>query len=468
MHKWRVIVFLIGWFGVMTFGVFAREVLQGTACTIAPEETVNGTLFVLCENLTVEGVVNGNIIGLALRATLNGQVTGNVYLAGGELDVNGELSSALHYAGVRVLVKEGVEVGGSLFFATLQTTLAPSSVINGNVIGLGYELNALGDIAQEVNFWGAGIAFGGNVGGNVYANVGDPDSDASQIRGILLPFGFDLTLGRPGLRVLEGADIAGDVRYGGISEGVFEGVVRGDSVFTRLTAPLPTLDRPATLTIFWNQAFSEFTALAFVGFVGWMLVPTWLNRPLSRLRLRSVSSFSVGLLTFLLSFPIVLIVLFLSLTLIIVLFAIRLEGIAVAVGILLLALNSAGIGGFYFLAIYVGRVLVAWAFGRLILSPFRNNLQPRAFALASLLAGTAILGLAIALPVIGWIVNAIVLFLGLGTLLGVALNDVQEVRDAPAPPLDTPTLLPSSQLAVTPALGMANLPDGFNTHFFDE
>jgi hypothetical protein len=452
----------------MATTVAAREVLQGTACSIPADQTIEGTLFTLCETLDLQGTVNGNVIGIALRAKLNGEVAGNVYLAGGELTQGGRIDGALHYVGVAYTLMEGGSVGGGALFGTLKSALLPTSSVGGNIVSLGYELYIMGDVAQEVNFWGASLSVGGQMGGNVYASVGDPESDASQIRGLLLPFGFDVTLNRPGLTLLEGGRVGGDIVYYGVTEAVLDGTLEGTADFTRLTAPLPTLDRPATLTVFWNQAFSEFTALVAVGFLGWLVAPQWLNRPLARFRLRSVSAFSVGLLAFLLSFPIVLIIAFSSVVAVFVLLAVRLEGVAVAVGILLLVVNGAGIGAFYFLAIYVGRVLVAWTLGRFLLRPLQSELAPRAFAFASLLLGTGLLGLGVALPLVGWMVNALALFLGLGTLLTVALREVDRARNAPAPNTATVSAPEPVILATPPPLGMSHLPEGFDIEFFRE
>lgn len=466
-RRWTLRAALCLWLGLMAITASAREVLQGTACSVPADQTIEGTLFTLCETLDLQGTVNGNVIGLALRATLTGEVAGNVYLAGGELTQSGRVGGALHYAGITYTLAEGGSVGGGALLGTLKSAFLPNSTLSGNVVSVGYELYIMGDVEQEVNFWGASLSLGGQIGGSVYASVGDPESDASQIRGLLLPFGFDITLSRPGFTLLEGGRIAGDASYYGVTEAVLDGTLEGTASFTRLTAPLPTLDRPATLTVFWNQAFSEFTALVVVGFLGWLVAPQGLNRPLARFRLRSVSAFSVGLLAFLLSFPIVLIIALASVVAVVVLLAVRLDGVAVAVGVLLLVVNGAGIGAFYFLAIYVGRVLVAWSLGRLLLRVWQAELTPRMFALASLLVGTGVLSLGIALPLVGWMINALALFLGLGTLLTVALREADRARNASpvAPTVSAPT---PALLSTPPALGMSHLPEGFNIEFFRE
>lgn len=466
MARWRYTLLFIVLFGIGAWSIQARELLQGSDCLVEATQTIEGTLLVLCEQLTIDGTVNGNVIGLALRATQTGTVNGNVYLAGGEFSLSGRISGTLHYAGVAFTAHPTTTISGSVISGTLISTLASGSTIQGNIVAVGYEFNVLGNVAQEVSFWGAGLHLGGEISASVYASVGDPNTDASQIRALLLPFGFDVTLQNPGLRVLETAMIRGEVLYNGVMEGVFSGRVDGTITFTRINAPIPTLDSPPTLTIYWEQVFREFTALASIGALTWAFLPNLLLRPMNQLRLRPVPSFSVGLLSFLLSFPVVMMALLLSFILVLILVIMRLDGVAIALALLLIVANGAGVGGFYFVAIYVARAMIGLALGRFVLSWWRNELSPRHFSLFSLGIGTLLLAFGIALPVIGWIVNALALFAGLGAVVTVGLGMIPQFRETPRALI--PVQAPLPPVPVTPRLGMDNLPKGFDVRFFEE
>jgi hypothetical protein len=97
LRGWLLVILL---FGIIVGHSFARELLQGEQCTVAEDDTLRGTMFVLCENLQIEGRVQGDVIGLAFRTTITGDVNGDIYLAGGELVMEGRVTGSIHYAGV--------------------------------------------------------------------------------------------------------------------------------------------------------------------------------------------------------------------------------------------------------------------------------------------------------------------------------------------------------------------------------
>lgn len=479
--RWIVLMAILwGLVGALS----ARELFQGSACVVPAGETVRGTLLVLCETLTLEGTVEGDVVGLAWRTHLSGSVSGGVYLAGGEAHLRGSVAHNLHYAGVVLTLQEGARVGG-LFGGTLLTDIAAGATLDGNLLMVGYELRMGGSAAGELNFWGSALQVSGQVDGSVFASVGDPASDSGQIRALLLPFGFDVQLDRPGLVVTTSGQIGGDLTYSGLAEGIVAGVVAGETRYTQSQLPLPTLDEPATLAVYGGVLVQEFTALLVVGIACWLLVPRALQLPLQQLRTRPISSLSVGLVAFIVSFPIVLILALLGLAVVLVLLAIRLEGVAVAVGLVWGVGSAATVGGFYFIAIYVARAVVAWAVGRFLLRSLRGTMTARNLSLAGMVLGVGVVAVCVSLPVVGWLVNAAVLFLGLGAVLAVVAEQLRAWRETPlaAAPLAsyrpiimthpnraTPSDADAPPLALPPAQpqGMDNLPEGFRWDFFND
>ena len=119
------LVFIIVLLGIVG-SAGAREFLQGNRCTVAPEETITGTLFVLCENLVIEGVVEGDVVGAAWRAQISGRVTGNAYLVAGETTIRGTIERSLHYVGVVLTLgdtDERTPTFGGLLGGTLLTDI---------------------------------------------------------------------------------------------------------------------------------------------------------------------------------------------------------------------------------------------------------------------------------------------------------------------------------------------------------
>jgi len=465
--------------------VSAREVLNRTECVVEAGTVIEGTLFTLCEKLDILGEIDGDVIGVAIRTRIAGRVNGSVYLASGQLDISGTILRDVHFVGpvLRVHPYEAAtkpededaghsnsdEYGlqGGIKAASLSVTVLEGARIAKGIINFGYQLIVHGEVGSEISFWGSALLVDSAVRSNIYATVGDPSADSSQIETLLLPFNFDVALRDPGFVLSDVGHIVGDLIYTGPAEGDIQGRVSGKTIFTPVTpTALPTLEEPATITIFISQLGREFTTLLAIGVIGLVAVPNLMQAPIRNLRTRPFASFSVGMLAFLLSFPVVLIMLLLSVVVLIVLYAISLSGVAVAVGIVLGLVNIGGVSLFYFVAIFVARAIIGLALGRFLLSVTIGINGDTRWLYISLIIGVLLLSAFASIPQIGWIINAASLFLGLGTILNVIMDQFRKIRDtAPAwyasstaithphiPPVDVPhveVFNPNSETADT-------------------
>ncbi|QPC84509.1 hypothetical protein G4Y79_09075 [Phototrophicus methaneseepsis] len=504
----------------------AREVLQGRACNVDADDTVVGNLFAMCENLTIDGTVRGNIFGMAIHADINGTVEGSIYLASTDLNIQGNILGDVHFGGVALNWRTPLETTSmqpaedrdeisirtsNLLALGLSVTIDEDAILPGSIVNLGYQLIVNGAVRDEINFWGSTLQIGGPVMGDVYATVGDPLSSNSSVETILLPFNFDVTLADPGLTITDDGRVAGSLEYYAPAPGRINGSIDGTEKYVA-PAPvaLPTFEEPATIANYLRSAFQEGTSLFVVGVAAVLLAAGSLNAPLYRIRRRPFASLSVGLLTFIISFPVVLIFILLSLLLVIFLLLVNLDALAVLMTFVLSVVNIGGATVFYLTAIFVARALFALAIGRSLARIFwaRNGLHVNPYA--ALLMGVVILALLVTLPFVGWIINAVSLFLGLGGILTVILERIQRVRGGepepeirqypvssaitrrhPQPgtePKDEPRPEPRPNLIgpfadPTPASasienepvepfynlpGMANLPEGFDIRFFEE
>lgn len=507
--RWLLLIWLCFTGGIVS----AREIFQGDTCTIAADEVITGNVFVLCEELSIAGRIEGNLIGAALRGTITGQVEGSVYLAGGHVLLAGTIQREFHYAGLILWVQSEIpgnlpfaqpsgtapKLHGSLLSFALSTRLSDTAQVEGGVISAGYQVILQGTVGGEVNFWGSGLTIDGQVGGSVYASVGDPGSDGAQIETLLLPFGFEPNLQSPGMTVTERGWIGGVLDYLGPVQGRFPDTWEVPTIFnSTAAAPLPTPESPESLGVYASNFFYEATILLTTGLLALAVVPEMFRAPLTTMRTRPVSSISVGMLAFILSFPIVLIMVMLSLALLVVLQLLRLSGVAVVLASILALVNAGGAGIFYFTAIFVARALGAFAFGRFVVRMTGNYRTNLGTLMITMVVGALLLALLISLPALGWVVNAAALFLGLGAILTAILERLQTIRETapapgstwqtlsaavvPQPPLSPPQPTPDAALpaptepatdeTVSPLTlmppGMTNLPDGFDLNFFDE
>lgn len=476
----------------------AREVMQNSQCVIEADQVVQDTLFVLCDDLIIYGEVDGHVIGAAVRAHIHGTVAGNLYLVGAALTIDGMIAGDVHYLGASLQVlaqpadadKAVSPLQSSLFALTLSTTLDAGTRVPGSVIGAGYQLVLNGAVGREVNYWGSALVVNGPIAGNVYASVGDRTTDGSQIETLLLPLGLDLRLTTPGLLVAANGRIEGELIYGGPQEAIIEGAVQNAPQYSPPpVVSLQNLEEPGVITLFFDNFLREASTLLVIGVVILLFVPNLLQTPLTNLRQRPFASFSVGMLSFILSFPVVTALLLLNVAVVALPLVIGLSGVALAAGVLMGLFNVGSISIFYFIAIFVARVIVALGIGRLVLRIFRRGrrrppgVRPRVFL--ALIIGVAILALFSSLPTVGLLVNGAAVFFGLGTVIGGLLENLRRLREGGLParaPVQTSytvqPVAPPALPATTPARdadevifagpGMEDLPPGFDpTSFFD-
>ncbi len=489
---WLLILLLL-----IAGGVSATDIIQQEICTIPAERVVEGNLYVLCRQLMIEGVVQGNVIGLAYLAEIHGRVDKNIYLAGGELDIHGTVGDDIHFGGLALNIESSSDLLDSdVFLLGLSGSIRAATQVTGQIVALGYQLAVDGNVTEGIEFWGSALKIAGEVAGNVDASVGDATSQnvASQLETFLLPLQLNIELIDPGLRVEEPASIGGVLTYRAPSQGEILAEMETPPVFipnitnSAFLELMEQQDTQRAVGIYINQVIREFTTLGLLGLVSLVLIPGFVKRPIRAVRRQPISSFGVGLLSFILSFPIVLVVLILSLLVILILALLRLDGVIVAGGIILGIVNIGGTSLFYFIAIFISRMIMAVALGRLLVSGFMPLNTTRSWYI-SLGIGVFILALLASLPQVGWIVNALAIFFGLGAILTVIQAEFRTMGDEsqrPAPvyyPTGTASTTASVLTAATPAAttvrmpvplleerasnpGMDNLPPGFDFDWF--
>lgn len=483
---------IISLFTLATGIVYARDTLQGETCVVEEDETIQGTLFTFCQVLTVRGRVEGNIVGIALRAFISGEVTESAYIAGTQMTLTGIVRRDLHYAGISLNISSPdaefhTPVRGQLFLAALSTRISRNARINGAITGAGYQLLVDGAVGGEVNFWGSALYIDNAISGDVYATVGNPESDGSDIEPLLIPLNINTEFVDPGMLVGVSGTINGRLSYLGPVEGIISGTVRGSITYTSSTPVIPLIaQEEGSLSIFFNSFTREIAVLLTTGLTGLLFAPNLLGAPISNLRWRPVPSFVIGMLMFIVSFPIALILLLLTAIIILVLALLQLDGILLVVASFLALLDGTIIGVFYFVAIFVARAVFCLALGRLLVHITIGYTDSNRMNILSLVAGVIIFAFFAALPGVGFVFNAAALFMGLGSILNVLLEWLQSLRDnsyantwSPTPSsVDMPPRLMPSQQPPLPSptirippkspenIGMQDLPEGFDADFF--
>ncbi len=464
--------------------VFARELRQGENCAIPADAVVKGTLFIFCQNLSIAGRVEGNLIGISLRATISGEIGKNVYLAGLTLEQSGVIHGDLHYVGLMLHLDAPAAqphrpVAGQLIFAALSAAFAEHTSVGGPVTGVGYQALVQGRVDDEFSYWGSAFVLSNRVQGDVYATVGNPETDAADLETLLLPLDIEFSAAPPGLTIAPRGRVSGRLEYFGPAEAIIEGRVDGQIEYHSTTPVLiPDLPQQGLGSRFYDRFSRDLTVLLTAGLLGLALARKQFQRPLSYLRGRPARSFVIGMLLFIISFPVVLILLIVTTIVLLLPLALHLNGVALVLGAFLALVDIGLIGIFYFTAIFIARAVFGLGLGRLVLQVALGPDQARRRPRLSVLIGAALLAFFASLPVVGFLFNAGALFMGLGALAGVALESMQNLRlrrlrgtepanfaPAPAP---FPAAAPLSLPPIAAEIGLDNLPEGFDPEQFFE
>jgi cytoskeletal protein CcmA (bactofilin family) len=432
-----VVAILLLWVG----RVSARQFLQGDRCAIPAGETISGTLFVLCQDLQIDGVLDGNLIGAATTIVANGDILDSVYLIGGQADFFGRIGGDLHYAGAVLNLHESASFDSDIsdvFSLTMSTEIDPNTDVPGSVLGTGYQLLIGGNVGGEVSFWGSALELGGTVGSDLAAVVGDAqDIDGTaQLETLFLPLPVELNLVNPGLRVQEGATVGGLLRYRAPRRSdIPQDVVNGDIFFEELPQQPQIADITNEETIrqefgrYMTTSVREFATLAVVGALGLLFAPALTQAPIRNLRERPLTSLGVGTLTFILSFPIVVIAVVVSVLIVFTLSLLEAGNLTIAGIVVLVLLDVGGASLFYFVAIFVARSIVCLALGRRLLRFVFEDDGTTRFLYVGLLAGSFTIALFVSLPFIGWLLNALTLFIGLGAIVNLVQVELRNLRE---------------------------------------
>ena len=454
---------------------FAHDVLQGDQCTIAANERIEGTVFALCRHLTVSGEIDGNLFAAASTIVIDGAVNNSVYIVGGQLDISGRIGQDVHFAGgaLNILPPAGFGSEYSDLITANLSTQVDNGGIPGSITSVGYQLVLNGAVDGEVSFWGSALVINNTVGGDVTATVGDPSSTGvTELRTLFNFLPYEVELIPPGLTINEGGMVNGQLSYSGPSEGTIEVTLPHPPEYTETSSQNnllpPEMSFIESLLAYMTQAIREFISLLFIGVIGLLLFSSPLQAPIYNLRVRPLPSLGVGLLVFVISFPAFFIVVPLfGLLLVLVLAVLQLNDLAVIAALIIILLDLGGAGLFYFMAIFVSRVIVCIALGRFVVRMILGNRPERWMTYVSLLVGVISLALLSSLPYIGLLINALAAFFGLGAIILFLLQELEEARQRSSVPPESLNLEEARQLP-PPAIedkmlgpGMDNLPEGF-------
>jgi cytoskeletal protein CcmA (bactofilin family) len=344
---------------------------------VAAGETIEETLLISGETVTIDGTIDGDLAAFAERVVLRGLVRGNVFAAGREVEVLGTIEGSLHVAGERVTI-EG-KVAQSVFGAAQTLTL-----------------HERGEVGRDAVLFGEAVHVDGRLGRDLFSAA-----ERVAIRGSV---GRDASTRGNRLALLDGASVAGDLYYE-LEEGGEPDVAPGARVGGETSAGEPTLDVEAGsrwLDGGFYLGLAVFGVSAFlVGMLLHQLLPSLFYVDLERSSdfFRALGYGAVALI----GTPIALVLCFITV-------------VGIPIGV---------IGVFLYLtSLFVSVVAVAGLVGTSATATLGFESGATRFGI-SLLVGLVLVLIAMNLPWVGGILRLLVILTGLGLLSEAALRGWQ-------------------------------------------
>jgi hypothetical protein len=467
----RVVSALIGLVLLLSaLPALAADIVQGDECLIEAGAVIEGDLLVLCRALRIDGTIRGDLIGAATTMILNGAVQGSVYALAGRADIYGSIGRDLHMIAASTAIHDSsqwLDARSTVYSVSLNTDIDAAS-IPGGVSALGYQLITSGTIGGDLRFIGTALDLSGGVSGQVDAVVGGEVSDAVRL---LLPLIIDRDPLRPGLRVRANIEIGGILTYAAPEEGDFA-VDLGDKVVFNRIAPQPEIvivdneDAARQLLSYLSQAARELALLLAVGALLLALFPRLLSSWVDETRTRVPRTVLVGTGGFLIALPVWVLIGAVGIALGGGLSLIGLTAFGISTALLTFILAVGGTSAFYFTAAFAARAVACLVIGALLLS--RSSGRGVRFdarrTWLQLLVGAVTVALLVSLPIVGWIINLLTVFLGVGALISAFSERRRPVLiyyPPPVMPVDTEAAPPPIEDLTSPP-GMDDLPPGFN------
>lgn len=406
---------------------------SGDRIVIAKGEVINEDLYLGGREIIVDGTINGDLMAAAETVIINGTVTGDLWAGGSRVTINGEVGDDVFAGASVVTLGSKAKVADDFFGGAASVETAAGSQIGGDLLIGAFQGLVSGSVTDDLMVGSSRLRLEGKIGGDAMLAV-DSAENASYYGPMY--FGPDRVAMPPvpaGLTFGDAANVAGKLEY---TSPVAVSVP--SSIADQVQHKLPPVDakvskeirRSNGTTTAWLDAIRRIIALLLVGLVVARFAPAWILKPAAKLQSRPWVSLLVGVVGAA-ALPVVMITALIAVALIAVLFGAltlgNLAGMVVALGLpgWVLALLTVVVW-----LSYIPQAIIAYVLGRWILQRTRPALTESIYW--PLLLGLLILGVLMAIPVAGGILQSVVMVLGLGALL-LLLERQAPATQAPVP-----------------------------------
>ncbi|MXY50710.1 MAG: hypothetical protein F4Y38_15630 [Gemmatimonadetes bacterium] len=345
----------------------AIEIRSGESVSVNIGEIIDDTLIASGRVVTIDGEVTGDLIVFAQSIEIAGSVHGDIYSFGRTIEVDGRAGGG--FAGFGQFIRIGDSIGQSVYGFAQSLRSSPDATIEGDLFAFGENIHVGGSVGRNVTVFGNTLTISGEVKRDVTfgGRLATVQSSAA--------IGGNLDVGLPdeeSLEVDSAANVAGE---------------------TNVEVPEPgqDSDEDGILSV-WTIAW---TALWLVtAFLSGLLL-LWALPALRRVPLDNLNGIltSAGLgFVLVTATPVLAVVLAVTL-------------IGLPAGLVIAAVWA--------LSLYVSKIVVAHFLGNALLRPKQHDIRSM---LLPLLAGLVLVLIAVSLPYVGWVINLLLVIIGLGAM----------------------------------------------------
>lgn len=390
---------------------------------IPEDEVINDDLYLGGSEVIVEGTINGDLMAAGQTVIINGKVTGDLFVAGNSVTINGEVGDDVFVAATAVTFGPSARIADDVFSGGASVETRAGSQIGGSLlVGAGQGL--VGGVVDENLLSGtANLRLEGTVGGDATIAVGSSQNGFS-------PSSFSGPNSPPMPGVPAGLTFGPEAKVNGALEYTSrEAVDIRSTITTNVVHKLPPMDqelsqeiarRTATTSVLFDLV-RRMLALIFIGLLVAWLAPRWITRTAEMIKSRPLPSLGIGFVGLVAS-PVVFVTALGTIILLAIVFGLlslgSLTGLTLLTGFPLLGLAFVA---FLFVVSYLCQSVVAYLAGQWILNKVRPEWNGKIYW--PLLIGLVLFALLFAIPVLGGLLQFLVVLAGLGAILSLMLQN---------------------------------------------
>jgi hypothetical protein len=400
----------------------------GDEVVVAEGEIIDDDLIAGGRVVRVDGIVKGDLVAAGRDVIINGGIEGDLIAMGQSLIINGVVGDDVRVAGYAVLLGPKARIVDDFFASVFSLEGQPGSRVDGTLHVAGYQALLAGLVEENVVGALGALELRGVVGGDVAVEVGG-GGDAPSIVYSLVDASVEVPRMKPGLRLLDGAKVGGDLGYSSPVEGeVAEGAVIAGELDFSLQERSEARVRGGGFSLATHMR--RFITVFAVGLVLLWLAPGWVSGLVERVKATPLMSLGYGAAVTVAVALAAAVVAAVSALAAGLFGSLSLGGLAppfIGVGLLI---ELALLTPFLIVAVYVPPVLVSYGGGRMALERFRPDW--RGGKARSLAIGIVFYVILRAIPGVGTAVAVLVLLFGVGAvalwLRDLLEGDPREVR----------------------------------------